>query len=210
MYSFNEPWDGPNNKKLLAYRVLTYECPSDPRVHGPGTAQTNYVAVVGSNAAWAGGRPRKIDDFTEGLTNTIMVVEVADAGISWTEPSDLSLDSLGVTGANSSALVPSSNHDPHSDSFYIYDSFASANVAMADGHVRYLPPGSLSAERLPKILQIGGCRDEQVESYEDLGEKRRSLNWPNIAALAVWLASVGTLLIGAVRGRKARAADEPT
>ncbi len=28
------------------------------------------------------------------------------------------------------------------------------------------------------------------------------LNWPNIAALAVWLLSVGTLLTGAVRGRK--------
>jgi hypothetical protein len=26
-------------------------------------------------------------------------------------------------------------------------------------------------------------------------------NWPNIAALAVWLASVGVLLVGAVRGR---------
>jgi hypothetical protein len=29
-------------------------------------------------------------------------------------------------------------------------------------------------------------------------------NWPNIAALLVWLLSVGALLIGAVRGRKAR------
>ena len=29
-------------------------------------------------------------------------------------------------------------------------------------------------------------------------------NWPHIAALAVWLASVGALLVGAVRGRKAR------
>ncbi len=32
----------------------------------------------------------------------------------------------------------------------------------------------------------------------------RPLDWPNIAALAVWLLSVGTLLVGAVRGRKAR------
>jgi hypothetical protein len=32
----------------------------------------------------------------------------------------------------------------------------------------------------------------------------RRLNWPNIAALAVWLLSLGALLVGAVRGRKAR------
>ena len=30
----------------------------------------------------------------------------------------------------------------------------------------------------------------------------RSVNWPNIAALAVWLLSVGTLLTCAVRGKK--------
>jgi hypothetical protein len=35
-----------------------------------------------------------------------------------------------------------------------------------------------------------------------LDEEERRLNWPNIAALAVWLLSVGTLLVGAVRSRK--------
>ncbi len=34
-------------------------------------------------------------------------------------------------------------------------------------------------------------------------EPVRHLNWPNIAALAVWLLSVGMLLVGAVRSRKA-------
>ena len=35
------------------------------------------------------------------------------------------------------------------------------------------------------------------------------LYWPNIAALAVWLLSIGALLVGAVRGRKSRAANGP-
>ncbi len=39
---------------------------------------------------------------------------------------------------------------------------------------------------------------------------RTHLNWPNIAALAVWLLSVGTLLIGAVRGRKRAASLNST
>ena len=35
-----------------------------------------------------------------------------------------------------------------------------------------------------------------------MGEPEQRLNWPNIAALAVWLLSVGTLLTYAVRSRK--------
>ncbi len=35
----------------------------------------------------------------------------------------------------------------------------------------------------------------------------RSVNWPNIAALAVWLLSVGTLLTCAVRGKKEARTD---
>ena len=35
-------------------------------------------------------------------------------------------------------------------------------------------------------------------------------NWPNIAALAVWLVSVGTLLTNAVRSRKALSVPTPS
>ena len=37
-------------------------------------------------------------------------------------------------------------------------------------------------------MQVGGFKDEEY------GDPERHLNWPNIAALAVWLLSVGTLL----------------
>jgi hypothetical protein len=201
MYNFNEPWDSPNNKKVAAYRVPMYTCPSDPSAFAPGAAQTNYVAVVGPNAAWAGDKPRKLDDIGRKTANTIMVVEVANSGIAWTEPRDLSLDAIGAAGANSSALVPSSNHGPHSDFFFIYDSFASANVAMADGSAHYLPPGSLSAERLPNLLQIGGCKEMERDSLGNFSDSHRRQNWPNIAALAVWIISVVLLLIRAVWSR---------
>ena len=36
------------------------------------------------------------------------------------------------------------------------------------------------------------------------------LNWPNIATLAVWLLSVGTLLTHAVRSRKILAVPPPS
>ena len=95
-YDFTEPWDGPKNKKLLATALQGYVCPSDPNAYAPGATQTSYVAVVGRNAAWAGEKSRKLGpvDFPGGASNTIMVVEVANSGIPWMEPRDLSLDAL--------------------------------------------------------------------------------------------------------------------
>ncbi len=208
-YNFNEPWDGPNNKKLLASRPMVYACPSDPGAYGPGAAQTNYVAVVGANAAWAGEKSRKIGpvDFSGGLSKTAMVVEAANSGIAWTEPRDLSLDALGISGDKSPALTVSSHHGRREDFFFKYDRNSGANVAMGDGAVYSLPPGGLSIENLRKILKVGGCRwgDPRFEADLQYEEHRRP-NWPNIAALAVWLLSVGTLLTQAVRSRKVRSA----
>ncbi len=193
-YDFTEPWNGPKNNKLLAKGPRVYICPSDWNASVSGATQTSYVAVVGPNAAWAGEKPRIAPaDFPEGTNNTIMVVEVASSGISWTEPKDLSLDTLGKVAGKSAVLMPSSNH------------VSRLNVAMVDGSVMCLRTDSYSMNDLKKILQNGGCTEEAVRSQEKLYPK--PVDWPNIAALAVWLLSVGTLLIGAVRGRKPRAAS---
>jgi hypothetical protein len=62
---------------------------------------------------------------------------------------------------------------------------------------------------LRKILAIGGCDRWDIDRYEEDYDLTQHPNWPNIAVLAVWLLSVGMLLIGAVRSRKQRAANEP-
>jgi hypothetical protein len=203
-YDFSEPWDGPKNKRLLAVHLKLYHCPSD--VIGPFIGRTSYVAVVGRNAAWAGEKSRKLGpvDFPGGPSHTIMLVEVANSGIPWMEPRDLSLDELEAGGVKPPALTVSSNHGPREDFFFTYDHGCGANVAMVDGHEEYLLPGSLSTERLRKILQVGGYREEENGSGDAVYGEGRRLNWPNIAALAVWLLSVGVLLYRAVRSRKAR------
>jgi hypothetical protein len=201
-YDFTEPWDSTKNKTLLAEWHRVYACPSDPSAYAPGATQTSYVAVVGRNAAWPGEKSRKVGpDFP--TSDTIMVIEVANSGIEWSEPRDLSLDELEAGGAKSPALTVSSNHGVREDFFFIYDHGCGANVVMAGGIVHYLPPSSLSTEHLRKILQVGGCKGETIGSGEDSCGEGRRLNWPNIAALAVWLLSVGTLLYRAVRSRKA-------
>ena len=206
-YDFNEPWDGPKNSKLLAKRPSPYACPSDPTAHTSGATQTNYVAVVGPSAAWPGEKSRRLDpaDFSGRISATIMVVETADSGISWADPRDLALDTLGVGDGNLPALTVSSRHRCREEFFFISDHGFGANVAMADGCVRSLAPGNLSTENLRKILQIGGYREEEAFSNGGYYREQRRLNWPNIIALAVWLVSVGMLLFVAVRGRTAAA-----
>ena len=109
------------------------------------------------------------------------------------------MDTLGAADGKSPAIILGSDHGRREDFFFIYDHMPVINVAMADGNVRTLPIGGRSPEELRRIFQIGGYTEEEMNRDYD---ERRRLNWPNIAALTVWLASVGTLLTHAVRSRK--------
>jgi type II secretory pathway pseudopilin PulG len=196
MYKFNEPWDGPNNKKPSAARVSVYKCPSDPSVGGTANPVTSYVAVAGTNAAWTGDKSRKLSDFGDDASDTIIVVEVLHSGIAWAEPKDLSLDQLDAEQVNQPALVVASNHNVLKE--FLYANLPTGvNAVMADGSVRFISLDNQSPEQLRKLLEIGGLRSEGT------GVLQRRLNWPNIAALAVWLLSVAALLTKAVRSRKA-------
>jgi hypothetical protein len=183
-YTFSEPWDGPKNK-TVACPVAVYACPSNGRSWTAAPFETSYVALVGPKGEW----PTELA-VTNGTNKTpsdiAMVVEVAESGIPWMEPRDLSIDTSGTVVADGAALVPSSHHGPRGGFYETRDQDGDVCAAMADGSVRYLPPG---------VLSIKG--------------RRGRTNWPNIAALAVWLLSVGMLLTYAVRSRKPRSVPPP-
>ena len=214
-YDFTEPWDGPKNKGLLAACPKEYFCPNDANARAPGATQTSYLAVVGPNAAWAGEKPRKMGpvDFPgdREISNTIMVIEATNSDIPWTEPRDLSLDAHGVAVGKSPAVdLSSCHHGQHEEFFFTYDYYYGPRIhaAMADGSVQYLRTAGRSSEGMRKILQIGGCTKGEIDDPDPDTVVRR-LNWPNIAALAVWLLSVGTLLTKAVRSRKMLSVPPP-
>src|SRR5262249_4594095 len=94
---FDEPWDGPNNKKLLARIPKEYA----PR---PGTTKvaggTFYRVFTGPDAPfdatpWKPGiRPpttRIPASFPDGTSNTFLVVEASEA-VPWTKPDELPYD----------------------------------------------------------------------------------------------------------------------
>ena len=171
---------------------------------------TSYLAVVGANTAWAGDKPTKLADFGKNASTTILLVEVTHSGIAWAEPKDVLLEAIGGGGSQSGTPALASEHGRREGFFVTYDYGACIHVAMADGRVQLLRLGNRSPEELRKLLQIGGCKEEEeIGSQGDFYGETRRLNGPNIAALAVWLLSVGRLPTQAVRSRKVRSV-QPT
>jgi len=185
-YDFDEPWDGPNNSTLTATGPPNYFCPSDPNPYQMGA--TNYLAVVGPTAAWAGAKPRRLDDFADGPHATLLVVEVANSGINWMEPRDLSFDRAR---ARVNRKSPGGISSPHvRPGRYFYHDYTGANVLCADGSIRFLtddvPPAVLE-----RLLTIDGGEAMDLNHIPGMAP---DLNWTRIVGLVVLAISVALLL----------------
>jgi prepilin-type processing-associated H-X9-DG protein len=143
-YRFDEPWDGPTNRKVAATLFRCFLCPADGlRMDTVGPLPlTNYLAVIGPRTAWPGDKVVSLNDITDGPGNTILVVEVADSGIQWAEPRDLHVLQM-PHGINRPGQGISCNHG------------GGAMVAFADGSVKFLPD-SITPAQLDAMLSIAG------------------------------------------------------
>jgi len=107
-YRFDEPWDGPHNRTLASQMPSVYACPTDMP---PGGSVTSYAMLVGPHAISTGPKGRSSSEIKDGLSNTIMVAEAADAGINWMEPRDLNTESMrfqingGINGNPANMLI---------------------------------------------------------------------------------------------------------
>ena len=92
-FKLDEPWDGPNNSKLLAQMPDCYALPGSPDPPG----YTHYRVFVGHGAAFdppaaPNMAPRiRLSNFSDGAAQTILVVEAAQA-VPWTKPDELDYD----------------------------------------------------------------------------------------------------------------------
>jgi prepilin-type processing-associated H-X9-DG protein len=84
-FKLDEPWDSEHNKKLINKMPAVF---ANPSLGGQGT--TNYLGADGIDAIFS-GKGVSAQQITDGLSNTIMVVE-ADRAVPWTKPDELEFD----------------------------------------------------------------------------------------------------------------------
>lgn len=126
-YNFDEPWDGPNNRKLETKMPALFACPDDS---ARKNLRTSYVVVVGQQTPFQGRHSRSVTRIPDGSSNTILVAEMADSGIHWMEPRDLEFEKMSYEIGVRSSLGIRSSHGRASSK--------GARTIFCDGSSRYL------------------------------------------------------------------------
>jgi prepilin-type processing-associated H-X9-DG protein len=135
-YRFDEPWNGPHNRELAALKLNLFQCPETKH----SDSETNYLVVVGPNTVFPGSKCVKISEISGGTTQTILLVEVQNSGIQWSEPRDLSYVDA-IRGINpKDGIGISSRHKGEG-----------AQIVFADGSVRFLS-NNFPADNFPALL----------------------------------------------------------
>ena len=148
-YKFDEPWNGPNNRKLaLDYPHQIYRCPS----HGEESDRTSYVVVTGAKTAFPADTCVNYQAISDGTSNTILVVEIANSEIHWMEPRDLSFAKMSFQVNNGSSRSISSVHE------------LGAHVVFADGSVKFLGTET-SGDSIRCLLTIDGAEAVRSDDF---------------------------------------------
>jgi len=183
-YDFDEPWDGPNNRKLASQVPDFYQCPSHLPSSRKGPAAASYFAVIGPQTVWPGATTRQFKDIqkADGTSQTLLVMETHIPDTVWTEPRDLSfeeaLDSLYST-------------DPgrmfgHRYEDFFFDYYAGIHVALVDGSVLFLHQG-LPRETAVAVLTFDGSEKLEEDFVPALKRTEKRLKLGNCYRLAVFV-----------------------
>ncbi|HVX61950.1 MAG TPA: DUF1559 domain-containing protein [Pirellulales bacterium] len=124
-YDRRQPWDSAKNLLCLAVHngamESIFRCPESTAPVGSGI--TNYVMIVGPQAASGGSKPGKS---AGNARRQVIVVEIADSDIHWAEPRDLEFDKMSFQVNDPAKPSISSRH------------VGGAMVLTADGAVHFL------------------------------------------------------------------------
>jgi type II secretory pathway pseudopilin PulG len=138
----SKPWDDPANAGAIEAMPAVYRCPAAELP----TNFTSYLGSVGVEACFHSTRPRAVSEFTDGRSETLMVIEMPpEQAVHWMSPQD----------ASQEAMLKIIGHDAlaHADGF---------QGVFADGSVSYFS-NVITADILQALTTIAG--DDQVGDF---------------------------------------------
>ncbi|HEY1188452.1 MAG TPA: DUF1559 domain-containing protein [Gemmata sp.] len=86
-FKLDEPWDGPNNKKLIDQMPKLYA----PARGKAKAGETFYQRFVGKGTLWPEKGAYTLAQIADGTSNTALIVE-SGAPVTWTRPADLTFN----------------------------------------------------------------------------------------------------------------------
>ena len=132
-FHLDEPWDSAHNAKLIERMPAVYRSLGS----AAAASRTSYVVPVGPRSAFEPKSDIGIGEITDGTSNTIMVIEVADQdAVIWTKPDDYDFDPEQPLG-------PSTPYDN------------GRLIAFCDGSAHFLPK-SLDDDTLRELITRNG------------------------------------------------------
>ncbi|MGV3484713.1 MAG: DUF1559 domain-containing protein [Planctomycetaceae bacterium] len=132
-FDLTQPWDSPANRALAQPMPEVYQSP----LYGqPGSDQTHYLTVRDPRSAFPDSSGVRFDDLTDGIANTLVVAELANKTVIWTQPDDAQPADLytAINAPESTGVV----------------------VVLADGSVSVLSPSTPQDDLDAMMTRNGG------------------------------------------------------
>jgi len=118
-YDFDKPWDHPDNLKVAEQMPWVYASPHYPEHAKQGL--TTYLAISSEGTVLGMTEPSTFREITDGVSQTLMAIELVNRPVAWTEPVDISPDTILAQYARLADTVQHGNH-----------------ILVADGSVRFI------------------------------------------------------------------------
>lgn len=151
----DEPWDSEWNARFHSQAPSIFACPigRSAAPEGTATGKTTYSVVVGAETAFpSAGKWRKWEDFADGLSKTLAVVE-RKTPVCWMDPTqELTLETLAAELANEHKGGKSGE--------------GGALAATFDGAVRFVPASADAATLKGAATVAGGEKVGEFERVE--------------------------------------------
>jgi hypothetical protein len=85
-FDLTKAWDSPENSEISQTSIKTFIDPSSPN---PAPGKTDYLFVTGKGTVFEDDKAVDFQSITDGLSNTIVLIEAKNQNASWAEPKDI-------------------------------------------------------------------------------------------------------------------------